>query len=1082
MTRKAKKTEKTATKASSKRTDTKSGAKQSGAKHSASKRAAPKSRSGRAASTVPAAGAQPAPVSRAGARTDAPTPEAGASARKPAAAERTNAAAPARGAGRSRAARKAAALHSGAGGQPSPRQASAIRLADPFYARETQQYENPLPSREYVLQILAERGVPMPFSELAGALDIAPHELDFFDRRLRAMERDGQIMRNRRDAYLLPSKVDLIKGRVEGHPDGFGFLRRDDGQPDIFLGPKEMRELLHGDRVIVRIAGQDRRGRPEGKLVEVLERANSRVVGRVINEHGVMIVVPENRRLAQDILVAPGGRKKPEAGQIVTVELVEQPTKFAQPIGRIVEVLGNYADPGMEIEIALRKHDLPYEFSSEAKAQTRKLPDVVRKKDWTGREDLTKLPLVTIDGETAKDFDDAVYCERQGKGYRLIVAIADVSHYVDAASALDKDAFDRGNSVYFPRRVIPMLPEKLSNGLCSLNPQVERLAMVADMNISATGEIRNYRFYPAVIWSHARLTYTKVAAALYEQDPAVRAELAPLLPHLEQLDQLFRVLLKARAKRGAIDFETTETRMIFDDKGKIAQIVPEVRNDAHRLIEECMLAANVCASDFLATREHPALYRIHDSPSEDKLAKLREFLKEFGLGLGGGDEPRASDFARLLEQVKDRPDAQLLQTVMLRSLKQAMYSPDNVGHFGLAYESYTHFTSPIRRYPDLLIHRGIKAALAGEQYRPGDWEQIGLHCSMTERRADDATRDVVAFLKCYFMQDRVGEEFIGSVSSVVPFGLFIALDDIFIEGLLHISDLGSDYFHFDETRHALMGERTGKQFRLSDRVKVQLVRVDMATNKIDFRLVEGPLPPEAKMLPQAIEAAPEAVPEAGKKARKPRVKKAAAEVAVEIAAPLSLTAATEPVAEPVAAVAAPVADTKPKRSRTRKAPSDVTAAPAPAKVAEPAPAPLAQEKPASKSRARKAAAVTAVAAVETAVTPEVSPRKKKAAAAPVPIADVSTEAQAAPEAKPKSRAKKKVAVPAPLAEAPTETATSEAKAPEATPPEAKPAKSRAKKRAAAPAAETLESAPPTPTAAPARRAARKTTAKGTERG
>ncbi len=808
---------------------------------------------------------------------------------------------PVRGPGRSRAARKAAAV-----------QASAIRLADPFHAREAMQYENPLPSREYVLQVLTDRGVPMPFSELSAALDIAPHELEHFDRRLRAMERDGQLIRNRRDAYLLPSKADLIKGRVEGHPDGFGFVRRDDGEPDIFLGPKEMREVLHGDRVIVRISGTDRRGRPEGKLVEVLERANTRVVGRVINEHGVMIVVPENRRLAQDILVAPGGRKKPEPGQIVTVELVEQPTKYAQPIGRIVEVLGNYADPGMEIEIALRKHDLPFEFSSEAKAQTRKLPDVVRKKDWAGREDLTKLPLVTIDGETAKDFDDAVYCERQGKGYRLIVAIADVSHYVDAASALDKDAFDRGNSVYFPRRVIPMLPEKLSNGLCSLNPQVERLAMVADMAISATGEIKNYRFYPAVIWSHARLTYTQVAAALYEQDPAVRAELSALLPHLENLDKLFRVLLKARAKRGAIDFETTETRMIFDDNGKIAQIVAETRNDAHRLIEECMLAANVCASDFLATREHPALYRVHDSPSEDKLAKLREFLKEFGLGLGGGDEPRASDFAKLLEQVKDRPDAQLLQTVMLRSLKQAMYSPDNVGHFGLAYESYSHFTSPIRRYPDLLIHRGIKAALGGDQYRPGDWEQIGLHCSMTERRADEATRDVVAFLKCYFMQDRVGEEFTGSVSAVVPFGLFVALDDIFIEGLLHISDLGSDYFHYDEMRHALMGERTGKQFRLSDRVKVQLVRVDMATNKIDFRLIEGQLPAEPKAPAQPAEVpAAAAAPAESKKARKPRATRAKKSAG---APPLEVSAVVSEAAEP-----------KPRKARTKKSAAEPVA-------------------------------------------------------------------------------------------------------------------------------------------------------------
>nr|WP_232516537.1 ribonuclease R [Thauera sp. K11] len=782
---------------------------------------------------------------------------------------------------------------------------SAIRSADPYFERESQKYEQPLPSREYVVQILADRGVPMPLPALAEALDIQPHELEHFDRRLRAMERDGQLIRNRRDAYLLPDKADLIKGRIEGHPDGYGFLRRDDGGPDVFIGARDMREVLHGDRAIVRISGVDRRGRPEGRIVEILERANKRVVGRVLNEHGVMIVVPENRRLAQDILIAPGG-KKPQAGQVVTVELVEQPTKYAQPIGRVVEVLGNYADPGMEIEIALRKHDLPFEFSTVAKAETRKLPLKVRKKDWAGREDLTGLPLVTIDGETAKDFDDAVYCERQGRGYRLVVAIADVSHYVAAGSALDLDAFDRGNSVYFPRRVIPMLPEKLSNGLCSLNPEVERLAMVADMSISPTGSIKDYRFYPAVIWSHARLTYTRVAAALYDKDAVVREELAGLLPHLENLDKLFRVLLKARAKRGAIDFETTETRMIFDDDGKIAQIVPEVRNDAHRLIEECMLAANVCASDFLASREHPALYRIHESPAEEKLAKLRDFLKEFGLGLGGGDEPRASDYAKLLGQVKDRPDAQLLQTVMLRSLKQAMYSPDNVGHFGLAYEAYTHFTSPIRRYPDLLVHRGIKAVLAGEQYRPGNWEDIGLHCSMTERRADDATRDVVAFLKCYFMQDRVGEEFTGSVSGVVPFGLFVALDDIFIEGLLHISDLGSDYFHYDETRHALMGERTGKQFRLADRLKVQLVRVDMETNKIDFRLIEGPLPaaPAASAEPSPGEAAPGAKA-AGRGRKKASVAQAAAAPPPAAAAPATRSRARRK-AEAAAAEAEPV--------------------------------------------------------------------------------------------------------------------------------------------------------------------------------
>ena len=722
-------------------------------------------------------------------------------------------------------------------------QLSAIRRADPFFERESASYEQPLPSREYVEQILAERGVPMSVDALAEALDIREQELEFFSRRLGAMVRDGQLVRNRRGDCLLPDKADLIRGRVQGHADGFGFVIRDDKGPDVFLGPRTMREVLHGDRVIVRIAGTDRRGRPEGKIVEILERGKQRIVGRVLEQHGVLVVVPEDRRIAQDILLAPAalkGRKKAVAGQVVTVELIEQPTKFAQPVGKIVEILGNYADAGMEIEIALRKHDLPFEFSSEAKAQARKLPLAVRKKDLAGREDIRHLPLVTIDGETARDFDDAVYCERQGRGFRLIVAIADVSHYVAPGSPLDRESYDRGNSVYFPRRVIPMLPERLSNGLCSLNPEVDRLCMVCDMSLSMTGAIKTYRFYPAVMFSHARLTYNKVAAALYDKDPVAREELAGLLSQLENLDRLFRVLLKARAKRGAIDFETTETRMIFDDNGKIERIVPERRNDAHRLIEECMLAANVCASEFLQARSQPALYRVHEGPTLERLERLRGFLGEFGLDIGGGDDPKASDYARLLEKVKDRPDAQLLQPVMLRSLRQAVYSPDNVGHFGLAYEAYTHFTSPIRRYPDLLVHRAIKAALEKSRYEPGDWDAIGLHCSQTERRADEATRDVESWLKCFYMQDKVGAEFTGSVSAVVPFGLFVALDDIFIEGLIHISELGSDYFHFDETRHELLGERSGTAYRLSDRVRVQLVRVDLETTKIDFRLIEGP--------------------------------------------------------------------------------------------------------------------------------------------------------------------------------------------------------------------------------------------------
>ena len=726
---------------------------------------------------------------------------------------------------------------------------SKVRRADPYLERELAKYEHPLPSREYILTTLTGQGVPLETERICDLLDVDASELVAFQRRLGAMAREGQLLQNRAGAWLIPDKADLIRGRVEGHPDGYGFLVPDEAvsrEADLFLGPKEMEKVLHGDRAIARVIGLDRRGRPEGKIVEVLERANTSVVGRVFSEHGVWFVVAENRRISQDILLAPaekGRALKPAAGQVVVAEIIEQPSKQSQPIGRIVEVLGNYADPGMEIEIALRKHELPFEFAKEVLAEAKKLPESVKKADWKGREDVTGLPLVTIDSETARDFDDAVYCERVGKGYRLVVAIADVSHYVQPHGALDMDAYERGNSVYFPRRVIPMLPEKLSNGLCSLNSGVERLCMVCDMAITGSGEITGYRFYSAVMFSHARLTYTEVAAALYENAASAREKLAPLLPHLENLDALFRVLVKARAKRGAIDFETLETRMNFDDQGKIASIEAYERNDAHRVIEECMLAANVCASEFLKTHGHAALYRIHEGPTPERLAKLRDFLGGFGLQLGGGDDPTAKEYARLLEQLQGRPDKQLLQTVMLRSLRQAVYSPENVGHFGLAYESYTHFTSPIRRYPDLLIHRAIKAVLGRSKYIPGPsanaWEEIGMHCSQTERRADEATRDVEAWLKCYYMQDHVGEEFVGSISSVVNFGIFVALDEVFVEGLVHVSELGADYFHFDEVGHMMLGERTGKRYRLADRVRVQVVRADLETNKIDFRLIDA---------------------------------------------------------------------------------------------------------------------------------------------------------------------------------------------------------------------------------------------------
>ncbi|QAZ41105.1 ribonuclease R [Methylibium sp. Pch-M] len=684
-----------------------------------------------------------------------------------------------------------------------------------------------------------------------------------------------------------------VEGIVQGHRDGHGFVQRDDGESDIYLSPQEMRAVLHRDRVRVRVIRYDRKGRPEGRVLEILERRKAPIIGRLLHESGIWLVAPEDKRYGQDIMIPKNGIANASAGQVVAVELTEPPSMHSQPLGRVTEVLGEIDDAGMEIEIAVRKYEVPHRFSAETLAQTAKLPDKVRPADKRQRIDLTDVPLVTIDGEDARDFDDAVYCEpvtigRKTKaaapnGWRLIVAIADVSHYVKPGESLDDDAYERATSVYFPRRVIPMLPEKLSNGLCSLNPNEDRLAMVCDMVVDAAGEVHAYQFFPAVINSHARFTYTEVATILANTRGPEAQKRKELVPHLLHLHEVYRALLKARATRGAVDFETTETQIVCDENGRIEKIVPRTRNDAHRLIEEAMLAANVCSADFIASHKHASLYRVHEGPTPEKRAILQTYLRALGLGLSIGDDPRPGEFQAIAQATKDRPDATQIHSMLLRSMQQAIYTPTNSGHFGLAYPAYTHFTSPIRRYPDLLVHRVIKALLGSKKYhlqvtelassavhtrkvRPTAaskaqqasklvvkqtaeamaWEAAGAHCSANERRADEASRDVEAWLKCKFMREHLGEEFGGAVTAVTTFGLFVTLDELYVEGLVHITELGGEYFRFDEARQELRGERTGVRYVVGSRVRVQVSRVDLDGRKIDFRLVhESGLNPRA---------------------------------------------------------------------------------------------------------------------------------------------------------------------------------------------------------------------------------------------
>jgi ribonuclease R len=674
--------------------------------------------------------------------------------------------------------------------------------------------------------------------------------------------------------------LETFEGTVEGHRDGHGFVQRDDGQIDVYLPPNEMRAVIHRDRVIARVTRLDRKGRPEARIVEIIDRPQQPIIGRLLQESGVWLVAPEDRRYGQDILVPKGATGNAQVGQVVVVELTEAPSLFGQPVGRVKEVLGEMDDPGMEIEIAVRKYSVPHQFSAACLAQAAELPVKVRTKDLADRIDLRDIPLVTIDGEDARDFDDAVYCEPaqmgKQKGWRLLVAIADVSYYVDTGSAIDTDAYERATSVYFPRRVIPMLPEKLSNGLCSLNPLVDRLCMVCDMLIDEDGQVFAYQFYQAVMHSHARFTYTDVAAILSNTRGPQAAKHKDRVQDLIHLHDVYRSLLKGREKRGAVDFETTETQIICDDSGRIEKIVPRVRTQAHRLIEEAMLAANVCSADFILQAKHPAVFRVHEGPTPEKRETLRNYLKAMGVPATLSENPSPGQFQAIAQASKDRPDAQQIHSMLLRSMQQAIYTPLNSGHFGLAYPAYTHFTSPIRRYPDLLVHRVIKSILSGRRYQlpglplPGEahiklarrlaaqarlkdkpsqpsqkptaeqqaWEAAGLHCSANERRADEASRDVEAWLKCQYMREHLGEDFSGTVSGVTAFGVFVTLDAMYVEGLVHITELGGDYFKFDETRQELRGERTGIRYNVGARVRVQVSRVDLDGRKIDFRWVQ----------------------------------------------------------------------------------------------------------------------------------------------------------------------------------------------------------------------------------------------------
>jgi ribonuclease R len=731
-----------------------------------------------------------------------------------------------------------------------PQAGSAPPERDPHADREASRYDNPIASRELILHHLAAADGPMEAEALAEALGLSePDRFEALGNRLRAMVRDGQLLQNRKGAFAPAAQMDLVAGSVIANPDGFGFLRPEAaGGDDLFLPPFEMRKVMHGDRVLASITGLDRRGRPQGSIVEVLERRLTRLIGRYTVEAGIGYVVPDDQRIQRNLLIAPDAHGEAKEGQLVVAEIVHAPDPKRPPIGRVLTVLGERLTASLAVQAAIHGHDIPHEFPQPVLNEAANIPVDVDGATAAQRTDIRQLPLVTIDGEDAKDFDDAVYCEPNRDGFRLVVAIADVSHYVRPGTPLDDEAQKRATSVYFPGFVVPMLPETLSNGICSLKPKVDRLCFVCDMQVDRKGQVTDSKFYEAVMHSHARLTYTQVWNAVGEgiaedaREDALQ-RIGTLLPHVQRLHQLYEVLRKAREKRGAIEFESSEVRFVLGPQGEVTQAGMIQRNDAHKLIEECMIAANVEAAKCLLEREVQAPYRIHERPPEGKYEDLLEFLKEFNLKMPAWSKVEPRDFTALLRKIRDRPEAALLESVLLRSQSLAVYSPANAGHFGLALEAYAHFTSPIRRYPDLLVHRAIKHALSGARpekfkYSPSDMAQLALQCSERSRRADEAQREVDDRYRAAWMEQHVGGEFDGVISGVTSFGLFIELDESKVNGLVHVTQLPNDFYHFDPIRKTLTGERRGREFRLGDRVRIVVLKASVEDRKIDFRLVE----------------------------------------------------------------------------------------------------------------------------------------------------------------------------------------------------------------------------------------------------